>query len=193
METELSAVVSSAVTDAIASQRGLLDPAIVDDVVRASILIKEALERGNKLILFGNGGSASDASHIAAEFVGRFERERRALPAVSLCDNHSALTSIANDYGFEQVFSRQLEAIAQSGDVVLAISTSGRSPNVLRAVQQARRLSITTIGLTGGDGGELCGGVDLSLRVPAQRTARVQEAHILLAHILCDLVERQLS
>jgi D-sedoheptulose 7-phosphate isomerase len=193
METDLFAVVSATVTEAVASQQGLLDPAIVEDVVRASILIKDALERGNKLILFGNGGSASDSSHIAAEFVGRFERERRALPAVSLCDNHSALTAIGNDYGFEQVFSRQLEAVGQSGDVVLAITTSGRSPNVLRAVREAPRLSITTIGMTGASGGELCGQVDLCLRVPAQRTARVQEGHILLAHILCDLVERQLS
>ena len=149
--------------------------------------------RGRKLLLFGNGGSAADAQHLAAELVGRFQRERRPLPAIALTTDTSALTAIANDYGYDQVFARQVRALGARGDVALAISTSGRSPSVLHAVEACRALGIETIGLTGGDGGTLAGLVDLCLRVSAStHAARIQETHILIGHVLCELVDRRL-
>ena len=160
---------------------------------RAIDVVAEALGRGNKVLLFGNGGSAADAQHIAAEFVGRFLRERRPLPAIALTTDTSALTSIANDYGYDDVFARQVRALATAGDVALAISTSGRSPSVLRAVDACRELGVATIGLTGGDGGELAHAVDVSLRVSASHlSARIQETHILVGHVICELVDRRL-
>ena len=156
-------------------------------------LVAEALAAGRKLLLFGNGGSAADAQHLAAELVGRFQRERRPLPAIALTTDTSALTAIANDYGYDQVFARQVRALGARGDVALAISTSGRSPSVLRAVEVCRELGIETIGLTGGDGGTLAGLVHLCLRVSASTdAARIQETHILIGHVLCELVERRL-
>ena len=160
---------------------------------RAINIVADALEGGHKLLLFGNGGSAADAQHLAAEFVGRFMRERRALPAVALTTDTSALTAIANDYGYDEVFARQVRALGARGDVALAISTSGKSPSVLRAVDACREIGITTIGLTGGDGGALAGAVDVSLRVSASRLSpRIQETHILIGHVLCELVDRRL-
>jgi D-sedoheptulose 7-phosphate isomerase len=160
---------------------------------RAIEIIATALAQGKKLLLFGNGGSAADAQHIAAEFVGRLIRERRPLPAIALTTDTSALTAIANDYGYDDVFARQVRALAAAGDVALAISTSGRSPSVLRATEACRELGVTTIGLTGGDGGELAGSVDVSLRVSASRlSARIQETHLLVGHVICELVERRL-
>jgi D-sedoheptulose 7-phosphate isomerase len=160
---------------------------------RAIGIVADALGSGHKLLLFGNGGSAADAQHLAAEFVGRFMRERRALPAVALTTDTSALTAIANDYGYEEVFARQVRALGARGDVALAISTSGKSPSVLRAVDACREIGITTIGLTGGDGGALAGAVDVSLRVSASRLSpRIQETHILIGHVLCELVDRRL-
>jgi D-sedoheptulose 7-phosphate isomerase len=163
------------------------------ELERAVELTADALAAGRKLLLFGNGGSAADAQHIAAEFVGRFLRERRALPAIALTTDTSALTAIANDYGYEDVFARQVRALGARGDVALAISTSGRSPSVLRAVEACRDIGVTTIGLTGGDGGSLAGMVDVSLRVSAsQLSARIQETHILIGHVICELVDRRL-
>lgn len=160
---------------------------------RAIELVGAAVGSGHKVLLFGNGGSAADAQHIAAEFVGRFLRERRPLPAIALTTDTSALTAIANDYGYEDVFARQIQALGAAGDVALAISTSGRSPSVLRAVETCRQLGIGTIGLTGGNGGELAGMVDLCLRVSASReSARIQETHILIGHVICELVDRHL-
>ena len=160
---------------------------------RAIGIVADALQSGHKVLLFGNGGSAADAQHIAAEFVGRFMRERRALPAIALTTDTSALTSIANDYGYDEVFARQVRALGAHGDVALAISTSGKSPSVLRAVEACREIGITTIGLTGGDGGALAGAADVSLRVSASRlSARVQETHILIGHVICELVDRRL-
>jgi len=160
---------------------------------RAIGIVADALGGGHKLLLFGNGGSAADAQHLAAEFVGRFMRERRALPAVALTTDTSALTAIANDYGYDEVFARQVRALGARGDVALAISTSGKSPSVLRAVDACREIGITTIGLTGGDGGALAGAVDVSLRVSASRLSpRIQETHILIGHVLCELVDRRL-
>src|SRR5437867_1425791 len=156
-------------------------------------LVAEALAAGRKLLLFGNGGSAADAQHLAAEFVGRFQRERRPLRAIALTTDTSALTAIANDYGYDEVFARQVRALGAPGDVALAISTSGRSPSVLRAVAACRELGIEIIGLTGGDGGTLAGLADLCLRVSAStHAARIQETHILIGHVLCELVDRRL-
>jgi D-sedoheptulose 7-phosphate isomerase len=160
---------------------------------RAIELVAGALAGGHKLLLFGNGGSAADAQHIAAEFVGRFRRERRPLAAIALTTDTSALTAIANDYGYDDVFARQVRALGQTGDVALAISTSGRSPSVLRAVEACRERGVTTIGLTGGTGGDLAGSVDVCLRASAStESARIQETHILVGHVICELVDRRL-
>src|SRR5205809_4341672 len=152
-----------------------------------------ALEAGHKILLFGNGGSAADAQHLAAEFIGRFQRERRPLAAIALTTDTSILTAIANDYGYDEVFARQVSALGAAGDVALAISTGGRSPSALRAVDVCRELGIKTIGLTGGDGGTLARLVDLSLHLSAStHAALIQETHILIGHVLCELVDRRL-
>jgi len=149
----------------------------------------EVLRRGRKLLFLGNGGSAADAQHLAAEFVNRFLVDRKALSALALTTDTSVLTSIGNDRGMEQIFSRQVEALARPGDLVVAISTSGNSPDVLRAVEAARRLGCRTIGLTGGSGAALAKVVDDAFVVPSQETPRIQETHITLGHALCALVE----
>jgi D-sedoheptulose 7-phosphate isomerase len=164
-----------------------------DDVVRAAELMIAALRSGRKILLFGNGGSAADAQHLAAELVNRYRRARPALAALALTTDTSILTAIANDASFEEVFSRQIEALGEPGDVAIAISTSGRSPNVVRAVETARRLGLRTIGLLGRDGGLVAPLVDVPLIVPAEETPRIQEVHITLGHILCDLIESALD
>ncbi len=182
----------------------------IEDQIRESIRVKErlleqvgALEEmarivvdcmrgGGKVIFFGNGGSAGDAQHLAAELSGRFYMDRPSLPALSLSTNSSTLTAISNDYGFEYVFSRQLPGIGSRGDVTIAISTSGNSPNVLEATRLAKRLGIITFGLTGRHGGELARIVDYPLRVDSDEPPRIQEAHILAGHILCEIAERRL-
>jgi rfaE bifunctional protein nucleotidyltransferase chain/domain len=161
----------------------------IPDVVRAAHAIAEAIERGGKLITFGNGGSAADAQHVAAEFVGRFDADRRSLAAISLTTDSSALTAIGNDFGFEQIFARQLQGIGRPGDVALAISTSGRSPNVLAGVEAARQIGITTIGLTGDAPNPLADHSDISIVVPSRATPRVQECQFALEHVLCECVE----
>lgn len=155
--------------------------------------LAETLATGNKILLCGNGGSAADAQHVAAEIVGRFQRERRGLPALALTTDTSVLTSLSNDYGFEYVFARQVEALAQSGDALVAISTSGRSANVVAAAVAARRLGCKTIGLLGGDGGPLRQLVDQAVIVPAHDTARIQECHILIGHIWCAQIDATLA
>lgn len=167
--------------------------ALADDIVTAAQTVARALQRGNKLLLCGNGGSAADAQHIAAELVGRFEVDREGLAAIALTTDSSALTSIANDCGFSVLFARQLAALATAGDVLLAISTSGNSANIVRAVEEAKRRGLTTVGLLGKGGGRLAGLVDLALTVPASNTARIQEAHITIGHIVCEWVERASS
>jgi D-sedoheptulose 7-phosphate isomerase len=193
MRVDRAQLAREAIAASLATQQSLLEGDRVAEIVRAADLISASLANGGKLLLFGNGGSASDASHVATEFVGRFLRDRRALPAISLSADDSALTAIANDYGFERVFARQIEALGRPGDVAMGISTSGRSPNVLSGFDTARALGLSTIGLTGGDGGEVPGRVDVCLRVPAQATPRIQESHIVIAHVICDLVERDLD
>jgi D-sedoheptulose 7-phosphate isomerase len=161
-----------------------------EEVARAASLIAETFASGGKLLIFGNGGSAADAQHIAGEFVNRFLLEKRkALPAIALSTDGGILTCIANDTGFERVFARQVEAFGVRGDVCLAISTSGTSPNVVRAVEQARSQGLKTIGLLGRDGGRVARLCDLALTVPCQDTQRIQETHNLIGHIICELVE----
>jgi D-sedoheptulose 7-phosphate isomerase len=158
----------------------------------ADILIR-TVETGRKVLICGNGGSAADAQHIAAEFVGRYETERRALPAIALTTDTSALTALANDYSFERVFARQVEALASDGDCLIAISTSGTSPNVLAAVMEARRRGCAVIGMTGANGKKLASLSDACLIVPSTRTARIQEAHIAVAHIWCEMIDQRVS
>lgn len=155
-------------------------------------LVVEALRDGRKILVMGNGGSAADAQHLAAEFVGRFLLERRALPAVALTTDTSILTAVGNDYGFDEIFKRQVEALAAPGDVVVGISTSGRSNNVFHALTTANEIGCRTVGLLGRDGGNIAGIVDVNLTVPVQETPRIQEAHITIIHIICDLVEQEL-
>jgi D-sedoheptulose 7-phosphate isomerase len=152
----------------------------------------DAFRQGNKILLFGNGGSASDAEHIAAEFVGRFAFDRPALPAISLAENLCSVTAISNDYGFELVFSRQIEALARPGDIAMAISTSGNSPNVLHGVAAANKANLLTIGLTGRSGGKLRSLVKQCVCVPSDDTPRIQECHTLIGHVLSGIVEQEL-
>ncbi len=154
----------------------------------------EALAGGNTLFFFGNGGSAADAQHLAAEFVNRYKLARAPLPAVALTTDSSVLTSIANDFGYVQIFSKQIEALAKPGDIAFAISTSGNAGNVVRAVSACRRRGVTVVGLTGGSGGKLADKVDLLLTVDGTKeTARIQETHILIGHTICELVENDLA
>ena len=152
----------------------------------------QALRDGRKVLLFGNGGSAADAQHIAAEFVGRFIPDRIPLPALSLATDTSALTALGNDYGYDTVFSRQVQALGNAGDIAIGISTSGNSPNVLAAIEVARSRSLLTIGFTGQDGGKMNGRTDILFRVPSRMTPRIQETHITLGHVLCELIDREL-
>ncbi len=158
-------------------------------IVEAAVLIGDCLVGGGKLLFFGNGGSAADAQHLAAEFVGRFVVERGGLAAIALTTDSSILTAVANDYGFERVFARQIEALGRPGDVAIGISTSGNSANVLAAMKQAANQDLKTIGLSGKDGGLLARASDVSITVPAANTARIQECHIAIGHIWCELVE----
>ena len=163
-----------------------------DRIVQVAALIADAFRNGNKVLLFGNGGSSTDAAHIAAEFVGRYCRERMPLPAIALATDIAAITCIANDYGYEELFARQVRAHGKKGDVAIAISTSGNSPNVLKGAAAARDCGLTTIAWTGASGGKLAALADIAFLVPSTVTARIQESHITLGHVLCELVEEQL-
>lgn len=170
----------------------LMEACLPAMTIAADALVAAYLS-GHKALFFGNGGSATDAQHLAAEFLGRYLRERRPLPAVALHDNASAVTAIANDYGYEHVFSRQLQALAVPGDIAVAISTSGNSESIVEAVTIARAAGVYTIGLTGASGGRLRGLVDVLIAVPSDETPRVQECHILVGHALCDAVEQAIA
>jgi len=161
-------------------------------MIQVTDLLVDTFRSGKKLLVMGNGGSAADAQHLAGEIVGRFRLERRGLPAIALSTDSSILTAVGNDYGFEAIFSRQVEALAQEGDVVIGISTSGSSPNVLSALRLAREMGCRTVGLLGKDGGSIREMVDIELTVPGQDTPRIQEGHITIIHILCELVEQAL-
>lgn len=187
--------VANSIAASIAVKQNLLrDSALVSLIARVSQILLNALKSGNKLLLFGNGGSAADAQHIAAEFVGRFAFDRPALPALALSVNTSCLTAIGNDYGFEQVFSRQLEALARPGDVAIGFSTSGNSPNVLNGISTAKKIGLHTVAFTGTPGGKLKQAADLDhcLCAPSGETPRIQECHILIGHIVSELVEQEL-
>jgi D-sedoheptulose 7-phosphate isomerase len=163
-----------------------------DKIAQSAQLIARALKEGRKVLLFGNGGSATDASHIAAEFVGRYHKDRAPLPAIALGSDPAAVTCIANDYGYEELFARQVKAHGQKGDIAIAISTSGNSPNILKGIEAAKACGLTTIGWTGHAGGKMAGLVDHAFVVPSTVTARIQESHITLGHVLCELIEEQL-
>lgn len=164
----------------------------VDSILQIAVLMINCLKKGGKVIVFGNGGSASDSQHIAAELVGRFKKDRSALAGIALTTNTSILTSLANDYGYDLVFSRQVEALGKKNDVVLGISTSGKAKNVALGIKQAKKMGIKTVALSGGDGGDIVKLADVSLVVPSKITARIQEAHITIAHIICEMIEQEL-
>jgi len=161
----------------------------VENIEKAAQAIITSLLNGGKLFIFGNGGSAADSQHIAAELVGRFKVERKPLPAIALTTNTSVLTAIANDYGYDASFSRQIEALGTKGDVALGISTSGNSKNVIEALNKARVLGLKTIGLTGNDGGRIKGITDILINVASKDTPAIQESHTMIGHILCELIE----
>jgi D-sedoheptulose 7-phosphate isomerase len=164
----------------------------ISQIIEITNLIIDCLKKNGKVVLFGNGGSASDSQHIAAELVGRFKKDRIALPAIALTTNTSILTALANDYGYEVIFAKQVEALARKNDVVIGISTSGKAKNVALGIKQAKKMGLKTIALTGQDGGELAKLADISLIVPSSVTARIQETHITIGHIICELVEETL-
>lgn len=169
-----------------------IEQQLVPAIAAAGEMLAKALSEGKKLLVMGNGGSAADAQHLAAEIVGRFKLERRGLPAIALTTDTSIITAVGNDYGFEMIFRRQIEALAAAGDVVFGISTSGSSANVRTALLLAGEMGCRTIGLLGRDGGDIKNCVELALTVPGQDTPRIQEGHITIIHIICDLVEKRL-
>lgn len=169
---------------------GRLIDECLDAIAAGADALVSAYKAGHKALFFGNGGSAADAQHLAAEFVGRYLRERGPMPAMALNSNSSAVTAIGNDYGYDQVFARQLQAFAVPGDIAVAISTSGNSSSVIEAVRCARQMGVMSIGLTGASGGQLRGLVDVLIAAPSEETPRIQECHILIGHSICDAVER---
>jgi D-sedoheptulose 7-phosphate isomerase len=164
----------------------------IDSILQIAVLMIDCLKKDGKVIVFGNGGSASDSQHIAAELVGRFKKDRSALAGIALTTNTSIITSLANDYGYDVVFSRQVEALGKKNDVVLGISTSGKAKNVALGIKQAKKMGIKTVALSGGDGGDIVKLADVALVVPSKVTARIQEAHITIAHIICEMIEQEL-
>jgi D-sedoheptulose 7-phosphate isomerase len=168
------------------------DQSLLDQVEQAARMMEAAIRAGGKVLIAGNGGSAADAQHIAGEFVSRFHFDRPGLPAIALTTDTSILTAIGNDYGYERVFSRQVEALGRPQDVLLAISTSGNSKNILMALDAAKKQGVKTIGLTGSPGGKMAVECDLCLKMPSTETPKIQEGHILVSHIMCGLVEAQM-
>jgi D-sedoheptulose 7-phosphate isomerase len=191
-ETDVAELAADRIRASLAAKERLLEPEPLAQIAAASAVIGRSLREGGKLLIFGNGGSAADAQHIAGEFVGRFLAERRALPAVALNVNTSVLTALANDYSFEHVFARQIEALGERGDAALGISTSGTSANVVAGLRVARERGLHTLALTGRDGGSMRELADACVCIPADETPRIQEGHILVAHILCEIVEREI-
>lgn len=183
--------IENIIKSSIDTKKSLLETEI-SNIENAVKLIQDCIEKGGKLLTFGNGGSAADSQHIAAEFVGRFKLDREAMPALALTTNTSTLTAIANDYGYDITFKKQIESLGNKGDVALAISTSGNAKNVIEAVKAAKEKGLTTIALTGKGGGKLKGLSDTSIVVGSQDTARIQESHILIGHIISEIVESNL-
>jgi D-sedoheptulose 7-phosphate isomerase len=162
------------------------------EILHAAHAIRDIISAGGKLLLMGNGGSAADSQHIAAELIGRFKKERKAIPALALTVDSSSLTALGNDYGFESIFSRQVEALANPNDAIIGISTSGNSKNIIRALNLAREIGAKTIGLMGNNGGVMKDCVDIGIIVPSNDTARIQEVHITIGHIICEIIEQDL-
>ena len=185
-------VIAQALEESIATKQRVLETQLGDIAAFAAHLTKTLGRPRGKVLLCGNGGSAGDAQHVAGEFVNRFLFDRRALPGIALTTDTSVMTAIGNDSSYDEIFSRQVEALGNEGDALIAISTSGNSPNVLRAVEAARGRDMVTLGLTGGTGGALATACDLCLTVPSPETPRIQEAHITILHIVCQLVEQAL-
>lgn len=183
-----AAAIAAELTESMQVKQRVIDSQLstINDIVD---LFVKTLQTGNKILFFGNGGSAADSQHIAGELVSKFRRVRRALPAIALTTDTSILTSIGNDFGYDYVFARQIEALGQADDVAFGISTSGNSPNVLRAMQTAHDQGLVTVGFTGESGGQLKDCVDICFNVPSSSTPRIQEVHITAAHIICELVE----
>lgn len=192
LDNSRSEFLAQSLQEHLQTMQALLESRL-SEIEASGNLIWEALKAGNKILLCGNGGSAADAQHIAAELVGRYEQQRRAFPAISLTTDTSALTAVSNDFGYEIVFARQVEALAVAGDVLIAISTSGKSPSVIRAADKARELGCKTIALTGCAGQPLTAHCDMAVIVPSERTSRVQEAHITIGHLWCEMVDRALG
>jgi D-sedoheptulose 7-phosphate isomerase len=185
--------ISNTIAASIAAKRSLLkNSQALSAMARVATLLISSLKAKNKILLFGNGGSAADAQHIAAELVGRFAFDRPALPALALTVDTSCITAVGNDHGFDQIFVRQLEALARAGDVAIAISTSGNSPNIIAAALAAKKLGVHTVALTGESGGKIRPIVDHCICVPSTETPRIQECHNLIGHILSELVEQEL-
>jgi D-sedoheptulose 7-phosphate isomerase len=189
--TDLKNSVERSIRESIAVKETLVrDAEIVSAIAQISEILIATFRKQNKVILFGNGGSAADAQHVAAEFVGRFAFDRAALPAMALSVNTSCLTAIGNDYGFDLVFSRQIEALGRAGDAAIGISTSGNSPNVIQGISVAKKMGLHTIGLCGKNGGKLKDAADLCVCAPSSETPRIQECHILIGHVISELVEK---
>jgi D-sedoheptulose 7-phosphate isomerase len=183
------ATIRRRIVESAEAKRALLEDGLVDQVAELAAVLTDTLRRGNKVLFFGNGGSAADATHLAAELVGRYLLDREPLNALSLTDNGSSVSGIGNDYTYDEIFARQVRALGQAGDVAIGLSTSGRSRNVLEGLLAARRGGMRTAALTGAHGGELPAVADLCLRMPAHETARIQECYMLVGHTVCELVE----
>jgi D-sedoheptulose 7-phosphate isomerase len=188
-DTEL---VRNRIGDSVAAKRALLESPMPERVAALADIVSRSLRHGGKILFFGNGGSAADATHLAAELVGRFRMERPPLPALSLTDNASSMSAIGNDYAYEEVFARQVAALGRPGDVAIALSTSGTSANVVAGLSAARQLGLRTVAVTGEAGGGASDEAELCLRMPVQDTARVQECTMLVGHMMCELVEQSL-
>ncbi|TGJ98624.1 SIS domain-containing protein [Leptospira langatensis] len=190
---DLQEIASKQILDSIQTKKDVLDT-LLPQIVQAGQIASEVLEKGNMILFCGNGGSSCDASHIAAELVVRYKsgNERRALPAISLSSDSAVLTACSNDYGYEDVFARQVQAFGKPGDLLVGLSTSGNSKNVISATEAAKKLGMKTISFLGGDGGKLKGMADLDIIIPRKETARIQESHILIGHIICSIIEQQL-
>ncbi len=186
-------LVQRRIEESVAVQQRLLDRRRLQAIADAAEAISSSIAAGGKLLIFGNGGSAADADHLAGEFVGRYLLERRALPAIALTTQTAGLTAVANDYSYDDVFARQIEALGVEGDVALAISTSGTSPNVVAGVDAAKARGMATLALTGASGGALAERVDVCIHIPSEETPRIQEGHALVGHIVCELAEAQLT
>ena len=189
--SDFSSILNRTINDSVRTLKSLKD--VEPQLSRAADLIDQCLRAGNKLLVCGNGGSAADASHFATELVVRFANDRRPLPAICLASDSGILTAAANDYGFDEIFARQVAAFAQPGDVLICLTTSGKSKNLVRALEEAKARKLKTIAFLGRDGGPTIGIADLDLLVKSDSTARVQEAHQLLLHVLCEIIESRLE